>query len=504
MPYSLVTGATGLLGTYLLRDGLLAGRHMALLARPNRSQSARHRIETILTGWEKILGKALPRPVVLEGDLVAEDLGLEGADLRWISRHCTSVVHNAASLTFQGGNRSDEPWLSNVTGTRRVLDLCRRTGIREFHYVSTAYVCGLREGRVLESELDVGQDFGNDYERSKNEAETMVRNADFLGPVTVYRPSIILGDSRTGRTTTYHGFYAVLRLAHTLVSRLAKGDTAGGQVVAGLGMCGHERKNFVPVDWVSAVMTHILTRPEHYGKTYHLVTQNPLPVAKLADLVQRAVETYSTLASEADASRCNADWFSRNLFNEMAVYRTYWRDDPQFDVTNTTAAAPHLPCPELDDATLLRLAKFAIDNNFGKIRVRPVQLDFDVHEHFRSSQLPSLRFVQNRFGEASLGLQVDGAGGGQWRLVLRDGRLTDIEPGLTEACTAVFHLDSSIFRRLVAREFSVEQAVQTGQVAIRGNGFKPRELEAALEAAITSGSKTIADQAGDLREHRAA
>ena len=247
----------------------------------------------------------------------------------------------------------------------------------------------------------MGQDFGNDYERSKNEAETMVRNADFLGPVTVYRPSIILGDSRTGRTTTYHGFYVVLRLAHTLVSRLAKGDTAGGQVVAGLGMCGHERKNFVPVDWVSAVMTHILTRPEHYGKTYHLVTQNPLPVAKLADLVQRAVETYSTLASEADASRCNADWFSRNLFNEMAVYRTYWRDDPQFDVTNTTAAAPHLPCPELDDATLLRLAKFAIDNNFGKIRVRPVQLDFDVHEHFRSSQLlPAVRSESLRRGVA--------------------------------------------------------------------------------------------------------
>ena len=305
MPYSLVTGATGLLGTYLLRDGLLAGRHMAVLARPNRSQSARHRIETILTGWEKILGKVLPRPVVLEGDLVAEDLGLESGDLRWVSRHCTSVVHNAASLTFQGGNRNDEPWLSNVTGTRRVLDLCRRTGIREFHYVSTAYVCGLREGRVLESELDAGQEFGNDYERSKNEAETMVRNADFLGPATVYRPSIILGDSQTGRTTTYHGFYVVLRLAHTLVSRLAKGDTAGGQVVAGLGMCGHERKNFVPVDWVSAVMTHILMRPEHHGKTYHLVTRNPLPVAKLADLVQRAVETYSTLASEADASRCS-------------------------------------------------------------------------------------------------------------------------------------------------------------------------------------------------------
>ena len=164
----------------------------------------------------------LPRPVVIEGDLLSKGLGLEGADVRWLSRHCTSVIHNAASLSFHSRERDDEPWLSNVTGTRQVLDLCRRTGIRQFHHVSTAYVCGLRNGRILESELDAAQEFGNDYERSKIEAERMVRDADFLSPVTVYRPSIIVGDSRTGRTTTYHGFYALLRLAHTLVSRLVR------------------------------------------------------------------------------------------------------------------------------------------------------------------------------------------------------------------------------------------------------------------------------------------
>lgn len=385
MPYCFITGATGLLGSYLLRDGLLAGTKMAVLARPNRSQSARQRVEGILGEWERLIGRLLPRPVVIEGDLLSKGLGLEGADVRWLSRHCTSVIHNAASLSFHSRERDDEPWLSNVTGTRQVLDLCRRTGIRQFHHVSTAYVCGLRNGRILESELDAAQEFGNDYERSKIEAERMVRDADFLSPVTVYRPSIIVGDSRTGRTTTYHGFYALLRLAHTLVSRLVRGATAGGEVVSAIGLTGSERKNFVPVDWVSSVMNHILGKPEYYGNTYHLVTRHPVAVSKIADVVQQAVETYSTLATEADVSRCDADWFARSFFSEMAVYRAYWRNDPEFDDTNTVAAAPHLPCPEFDDGKLLRLSKYAIEHNFGKMRSPRVKLDFDVHEHFEGS-----------------------------------------------------------------------------------------------------------------------
>ncbi len=119
-------------------------------------------------------GPPLPRPVVIEGELGEVDLGLDGGDLRWISRHCRSVIHNAANLTFHSNGRDSEPWLSNLEGTRRILDLCRTAGISQFHYISTAYVCGLRQGRVLETELDVGQTPGNAYEHSKIEAEKLV------------------------------------------------------------------------------------------------------------------------------------------------------------------------------------------------------------------------------------------------------------------------------------------------------------------------------------------
>ena len=99
---------------------------------------------------------------------------------------------------------------------QHVLELCRNAGIRNFHHVSTAYVCGLRQGRILESELDVGQKMSNDYEQSKLQAEKMVRSADFLDSLTVHRPAIIIGDSTNGYTTTYHGFYAPLQAVYTM------------------------------------------------------------------------------------------------------------------------------------------------------------------------------------------------------------------------------------------------------------------------------------------------
>ena len=180
MSYHLLTGATGLLGSYLLRDCLLAGRHMAVLVRPSKLESACQRVETLLRQWELSLGTLLPRPVVLDGDLTKIDLGLDDRTLNWIGRHCTSVFHNAASLVFRGDDPHCEPYLSNIEGTRQMLDLCRRTGIRQFHYVSTAYVCGLRKGRILESDADVGQTPGNVYEKTKLQAEILVRTADFL------------------------------------------------------------------------------------------------------------------------------------------------------------------------------------------------------------------------------------------------------------------------------------------------------------------------------------
>ncbi len=470
---------------------------MAVLVRPSKSESARQRIETLLRQWELSLETSLPRPVVLEGDLSEVDLGLDNRTLDWIGRHCISVFHNAASLVFRGDDPDGEPYLSNVEGTRRMLELCRCTGIRQFHHVSTAYVCGLREGRVLESDVDLGQTAGNVYEKTKLQAEMLVRTADFLDPPTIYRPSIIVGDSQTGYTTTYHGFYAPLKLAHTMVSKVARGATAGDLIVAALGIKKGDRKNFVPVDWVSAVMCHIHGRPEFHGTTYHVTSPHPPLIVEMAAVMQEVVEDLSPIGEPDSSWNLDGDWFAKTFRDQLGIYGAYWRDDPQFDMTNTFRAAPHLSCPKLDREMMSRLARYAIDANFGRVRRAKYKPAFDVYSHMRrvlrnQGELRSRGEPSNGDPRlAHLGIQVDGPGGGQWGLLVRDGRLVAIDDGVSSRSTAVFQLNSSTFCSLVQGELSVSQAVQAGKVRIEGNGMDRRRLEAVLQATATAASAEV-------------
>ena len=367
----LVTGSTGLLGTYLIRDLLLDGRSLAVVVRGSRKQSAAARVEAIVVHWEEILGKRLPRPVVLEGDLTLPLCGLTSDDRSWIRDHCDELLNNAASLTFRSADREAEPWRTNVGGTSQVLGLARETGLTHFHHVSTAYVCGLRTGVVREDDLNIGQDFGNDYERSKVEAEQLVRDAarpggGFLDTATIYRPSIIVGDSSTGWTSTYHGLYAGLRLGHTLLTKVVKGSTSGSALLGLIGVSLRDTKNFVPVDWVSAVIAHAVQSPAARGTTYHLTHPEPLSMDMVGRLIQEAVETFSRDASPDDPDLCDESWFAENLSTQLDVYRSYFRNDPTFDRSQTSNIAGHIPCPPLDMPTLMKMAKFAIDHDFGR------------------------------------------------------------------------------------------------------------------------------------------
>ena len=112
----LLTGATGFLGRYLLKDLAVADVPLAVLARRGKLQSARDRIEAIMAAWEARRGHRLPRPVVLEGDLHSENLGLDAAATRWVTAHCDTVLHSAASMNFVPDEASGEPRRTNVDG----------------------------------------------------------------------------------------------------------------------------------------------------------------------------------------------------------------------------------------------------------------------------------------------------------------------------------------------------------------------------------------------------
>ena len=323
----------------------------------------------MMATWQS-QGFELPRPKVIAGDLTEDQLGLDDDDIDWVSENCDSVLHNAASLNFISTDPEGEPWLSNVKGTQNVLSLCRRTEIKDFHHVSTSYVCGLRTGRIMENELDVGQTLGNDYEKSKVQAETLVREADFLSPPTIYRPAIIVGDSKTGFTTTFHGFYAALNLAATLRKSLGSEDRSLN-IPTRINLDGTERKNFVPVDWVSAVTAHIVTKPQFHGRTYHLTPTTTTTVGTLREILEETFGFHGTIFSGKGNQVADPTEIEQLFYEHIRVYNSYWRDDPEFDLTNTHEAAPHLPCPAIDKDMLLRLAQAAVQMDF-RFKDKPV------------------------------------------------------------------------------------------------------------------------------------
>lgn len=380
MKYLLLTGATGLLGEYLLRDLTRLGLPLAVIARSSGRRSAADRIEDIFAKLERVERRAMPRPVVLEGDLLQPLLGLSPAACGWVRAHCDALLHNAASLQFIEDPRSGEPYRSNVQGTAEMLALCESTGIKHLHHVSTAYVCGNRRGRILETDALDPTAAGNDYEASKIHSELMVREFAALESLVIYRPAIIVGDHRTGYTSTFHGFYVPLQLSQAMrTSGHAPRGLPPEMVMSTLGLSGEERKNFVPVDWISAAISRGVTDQSgrFRGRTIHLAPSKRVTLAAMSNVIAESLDT-QTGENQAAGTTSSAPAATRDpsqvldfFRQQMGIYQAYWRDDPEFDGTAVAELLPDLPCPEVDHQSMLRLCRYALRTNFGARRGLP-------------------------------------------------------------------------------------------------------------------------------------
>jgi thioester reductase-like protein len=371
--YTLLTGATGLLGRYLMRDLLRQDQRVAVLVRPNQKMQARERVEQILQWCESDLGHRLPRPVILAGDVKRVDLGLSENQLQWVKANCSQVIHSAAILDFRGTDRTQEPWVTNLGGTQNVLDFSRKTEIENFHYVSTAYVCGNRPGPILENDLLEPQTFRNDYERSKFEAENLVRSASGFDSKTIYRPAVIVGDSNTGYTSTYHGLFLYLRLMAMLVPQMDRNEDGVIETPLRLPFNGDEPRNLVPIDWVSKVISHLVQTPEAHGETYHLT---PEKCTNAKEVIEYCYEYFNSAGVEfvGQGHEVEADSeFAQTFFDSIDIYSSYETSDPEFDKSNVDKFAGHLPCPAIDKEMVFRFLEFGKKNKWGKRRLPKVK-----------------------------------------------------------------------------------------------------------------------------------
>lgn len=266
-----LTGATGFLGHFILRDLLNRGRRVVAMLRPPMGETAR-RLAVMLGRIGVDMAEAIERDrlVLVEGSLPD---GLPRCE--WGPTH--EIVSCAASLQLMSSG-NQEPYRTNIDGVCRLIEWADRHEVTRIHAVSTAYVCGWPSGEIPEAFHEIEPHFQTDYERSKWVAESFLAkwgraNSNVL---TVYRPSFLVGDTETGYTMQFNGFYQLARMI-SLMKEQYCGTEDGELTYVPLRLPGRadDRQNFVPVDFAAGIVAACAVNPELQGRIYHLTDPTP-------------------------------------------------------------------------------------------------------------------------------------------------------------------------------------------------------------------------------------
>lgn len=358
------TGATGFLGHYVLRELLDRRRPIVAMLRPPLEESAR-RLEAMLReiGLEMAPCRESGQLLLVEGTLPD---GLP--EPTWGST--ASIFHCAASLQLFS-NGTGDPFATNLRGTEAVLAWARRENVRQLHAVSTAYTCGWNTGLIPERFHEGPPEFQTDYERSKWESEARLREwaAEAGHMLTLYRPSFLVGDSETGHTTQFGGFYQFARLICVLKEQY-RDSSNGEKTYIPLRVPGRpeDTQNIIPVDFVARIIAEVVDRPEFHGRIYHLT--NPEPPTN--DMMKRCYEDYFGLygGSFADPDEvlgnCSAAesflWDQYHLLTPRVVH------NPRFDVSNMRRImeVAGVTFPRVDPRRVFKLFDYAARRDWGR------------------------------------------------------------------------------------------------------------------------------------------
>jgi len=459
----LITGATGSIGSWMARRLLESGRSVVALTREDASGAARTRVlEALRMAGAGDCGACVD---VVPGD-ICDDRMVEAAVRS--CRDVSYVVHCAGALEFRE-EFAELDQRVNVHGTANLLRLAEALHVPFCHF-STAYIAGRRQGRVLESEIDVGQEFNNPYESSKCRAELLVRDWSRQTGLAafIFRPSVVVGDSREGRIVNFDGLYHFMRLLDGM---------AGLNVERQFRVLGNPAatKNIVPVDYVVRVASHILDAG--LPGTYHITNPRPPQLAALCDILAEVFAVRGAkLVTEEEFQNPRPNRFESMYQKLASTYAPYLAAEPVFDRMNTDAvtSSAGFALAELDAVFFRRLVDYARTVKWGKAE-RPaaaatgterfVERYFDefLAEKMHKQLLPNLRRLS-----ANCRIVVEDIPGRSWSLSIDRGCLVQIsENGLPVECTFLLHSD--VFSAIVAGRLSPQAAFFSKKISIEGN-----------------------------------
>ena len=361
----LLTGATGFVGMELLArlvkaPAASAEPVLALIRADDDAHATRRLHETLLS----VFGAVEPyagRVTAIAGDLERPGLGIDPM----LAETVSEIIHGAASVSFELA--LDRSRAINLEGTRRVLMFARRCPrLRRLTYISTAYVAGRHRGVFGEDDLDVGQRFRNPYERSKFEAEGLVRASAAAGlAVTIVRPSIVVGDRHSGWTASFNVLYWPLR-------SLAKGAYPILPARRGAPV------DVVSVDYVADAICALHRMPAAEGGTFHLTASEH--ASSIGELLDLAVERFGCrrpplvspllyrralhpLATRVGPAR------RRRFLRATTAYLPYFAVGVRYDDAHTRAALGEAIAPAPLHTYFDRLVDYALLARWG---ARPI------------------------------------------------------------------------------------------------------------------------------------
>jgi nucleoside-diphosphate-sugar epimerase len=326
---TLVTGVTGFVGREVAHALLAAGRPLIVLARARGGTPAGARVAGALG-----LGPADERVHVVEGDLAMPGCGVDAAGWRGLRDTVGTVIHCAGDTTF-APERLEPYETAHVDGPRRLLEALAAGRLRRWVHVSTAYVCGRREGLVLESDGDLGQRFHNVYERAKlaSEAAVLAAGARAGVDVRIARPGIVVGAApATDGGAPSNLFFEFVRMTAGLAAA-----AAGRPVPLRIEAAARAPFNVVPVAYVAAALRHLAVADGGGAPTVHLVARRaPTQAEVLATVAARLGVHGLSLVDRLE----HPSPLERRVAAMLRGYRPYLTQDVRFDDASARATLP--------------------------------------------------------------------------------------------------------------------------------------------------------------------
>ncbi len=264
-----VTGATGFIGRFLVANLLERGKPVCVLVR----KGSEKKLAAMRTRW----GADEKQVIGVHGDLAAPDLGVAAADSRRLKGKVDHFFHLAAIYDISAS--AEDQQLANVEGTRNAVRFAGTIGARCFHHVSSIAAAGLYDGMFREDMFEEAEDLDHPYLKTKHDSEAVARR-ECKVPLRIYRPSMVIGHSKTGEIDKidgpYYFFKTLQKLREVLPPWMPMIGIEGG------------RMNLVPVDFVADALDHIAHKKGLDGKCFHLTDPEPHRIGEVLNIFAHA------------------------------------------------------------------------------------------------------------------------------------------------------------------------------------------------------------------------